>query len=89
MTHRNHPSMAHPDANRDVRALHKVEPGADCSLIEREARILPRHFLILLTDRERAKKKNGGYKKDKNVKEYCEKKLKMSRQGKYMYPLWT
>lgn len=82
-------SMAHTDVSRDVRALHKVEPGADCSLIEREARILPRYFLISLTDRGRAKKMKGGYKKDKNVKEYCEKKLKMSRQGKYMYQLWT
>lgn len=76
--------MAPIDVNRDVRALHKVEPGADCSLIERETRILPRYFLILLTDRGRAMKMKGGYKKDKNVKEYCEKKLKTGHQGKYL-----
>lgn len=76
--------MALIDVKRDVRALHKVEPGTDCSLIEREARILPRYFLILLTDRGRAKEIKGGYKKDKNVKEYCEKKLKTGRKGKYL-----
>lgn len=61
-------------------AFRKMESNADCNLIERENRILPKEIFVLLTDRGRSCEVPG---EDKNVKRLCRRRSRTtSCQGK-------